>query len=162
MISTDLILIIALPIVGIALCIFAGVKILSGRTTQYQRKMLMTANESEFHDRLKDALPDEQIYPQIPILALLEPKSRAGSQAYQKAFREISNRRVDWVVETDLSKIVIELDDRTHDAKQDARRDEILNSCGYRVIRYESRAKPSIEKIRTDVLGLQNTSGALG
>jgi very-short-patch-repair endonuclease len=42
---------------------------------------------------------------------------------------------------------VIELDDRSHDAKRDAKRDQILKSCGYRVLRFQSKKRPEPEQI---------------
>ncbi len=112
----------------------------------------MTPNEAEFHQRLTRALgPGQELFPQIPILALLEPQDRRGTTAFRKAFGRVSNRRVDWIVSDRGRTTVVELDDRTHDAGKDRERDRILASCGYRVIRYDSRQKPSVDRIRTDL-----------
>lgn len=119
---------------------------------RYRARPLMTDNEREFHARLTRALRAEAaLYPQVPILALLEPVARPRSTAFRNAFRAISNRRVDWVVEHGTEVTVIELDDRTHDPRADARRDALLARCGYRVLRYQSRSKPGIDEIRRDL-----------
>lgn len=125
---------------------------LRGRRPRFRARPLMTDNEREFHARLTRALRAEAaLYPQVPILALLEPAAKPRSAAFRSAFRAISNRRVDWVVEHGREITVIELDDRTHDRRADARRDALLSRCGYRVLRYQSRAKPGIDEIRRDL-----------
>ena len=40
------------------------------------------------------------------------------------AFKRISNTRVDWVIVEDMEVLaIVELDDRSHDARKDAQRD---------------------------------------
>jgi Protein of unknown function (DUF2726) len=116
---------------------------------RFRRQPIMTPNEIEFHRRLMKAFPTCQVWPQIPILALLRPDARQNSRRFWKGFRMISNARVDWVIAYDLDVIaIIELDDRTHDARKDARRDRILNSCGYRVLRFDSKNRLDPQQIR--------------
>ncbi len=122
------------------------------RRARYRRQPIMTANEREFYHRLLKALPDCEIWPQVPILALLRPEAKEGTRVFWMAFRQISNMRVDWVIAQDLEVLaVIELDDRSHDAKRDARRDQILKSCGYRVIRFQSNRRPDPQEIHDAV-----------
>ncbi|EIM28602.1 DUF559 domain-containing protein [Microvirga lotononidis] len=55
------------------------------------------------------------------------------------------------LLEPDLDQrpiAVVELDDSTHDPARDRKRDAILNSCGYRVIRFEFCQKPTVSQIR--------------
>lgn len=114
----------------------------------------MTANAREFYWRLLTAFPGCQILPQVPILALLRPDLKEGSRAFRRAFRMISNARVDWVVVENLEVLaIIELDDRTHDARTDAKRDQILVSCGYWVVRFDTKHRPMPEQIRRAVTG---------
>ena len=47
---------------------------------------------------------------------------------------------------------MIELDDRTHNAGKDAKRDEMLECAGYRTVRWKSKAKPDAEAIRAALL----------
>ena len=42
---------------------------------------------------------------------------------------------------------VVELDDRTHNAERDAKRDTMLLSAGYRTLRFPSKRKPSEAEI---------------
>jgi len=122
------------------------------RRPRYRRQPIMTANEREFYQRLITACPDCQIWPQVPILALLRPDAKEGTRAFWMAFRKISNTRVDWVVVRDMEVLaVIELDDRSHDARKDAQRDQILKSCGYRVIRFNANRRPDPQQIHEAV-----------
>ncbi|MGO4389098.1 DUF2726 domain-containing protein [Microvirga sp. 2YAF29] len=118
------------------------------RRPRFKRCTVMTANEREFYQRILKACPDCEIWPQVPLLALVRPEGREGSRAFWTAFRQISNTRVDWVIAQDTEVLaVIELDDRSHDAKRDARRDDILKGCGYRVLRFQSKNRPEPQQI---------------
>jgi len=122
------------------------------RRVRYRRASIMTANEREFYQRLLQALPDCEIWPQVPLLALVRPDAREGSRTFWVAFKQISNARVDWVIARDMEVIaLIELDDRSHDAKRDAKRDQILKSCGYRVLRFQSKKRPDPDQIHEAV-----------
>ncbi len=111
----------------------------------YRRASVMTANEWEFHQRILAALPQgAEAWPQVPFLSLLQPLS---GETYGAAKAKITNKRLDWVIALDgEGRIAIELDDASHDTKRDAdrERDEILRGCGYTVVRFESRSKPTI------------------
>lgn len=122
------------------------------RKPRYRRSTIMTENEREFYGRLLAACPDCQIWPQVPILALVRPEAKEGTRAFWLAFRMISNTRVDWVIARDMEVLaIVELDDRTHDARKDARRDQVLKSCGYRVIRFSSKNRPDPQQIHEAV-----------
>jgi len=138
---------------GIALLVLAFLAALVWvRRVRYRRSSVMTANEREFHQRLLQALPDCEIWPQVPLLALVRPDAREGSRTFWVAFKQISNTRVDWVIARDMEVVaLIELDDRTHDARRDAKRDQILKSCGYRVLRFQSNKRPSPGQIHDAV-----------
>ena len=140
---------------GIALLGIAFVLVLVWtRRPRYRRHSIMTENEREFYDRLIAACPDCQIWPQVPILALVRPDAKEGSRAFWMAFKKISNTRVDWVIVRDMEVLaIVELDDRSHDARRDIQRDKVLKSCGYRVIRFNSGRRPDPRQINEAVLG---------
>lgn len=118
------------------------------RKPRYRRATIMTENEREFYERLLAACPGCQIWPQVPILALVRPDAKEGSRAFWMAFKRISNTRVDWAIVKDLEVLaIVELDDRSHDARKDAQRDRILKSCGYRVVRFNSSRRPHPRQI---------------
>lgn len=145
-----------LPMLGTCFLLLVVVAIFAHRYAfrpSFKRKHLLTENEREFHRRLVAALPDLEIWPQVPIFALIEPESRQGSARWRRGLRLISNRRVDWVIATRGNPIlVIELDDKTHNPKADKKRDQILASCDFHVLRYKSNLKPSADEIRRDVM----------
>jgi hypothetical protein len=125
------------------------------RKPRYRRATIMTDNEREFYGRLLAACPNCQIWPQVPILALVRPDAKEGSRAFWLAFKRISNTRVDWVVVQDMEVVaIIELDDRSHDARKDAQRDRILKSCGYRVVRFSSSRRPDPRQIHEAIFAI--------
>jgi hypothetical protein len=124
------------------------------RKPRYRRQPVMTSNEREFYQRLLAAFPDCEIWPQVPILALVRPDAKEGTRAFWLAFRRISNTRVDWVIARDTEVLaIIELDDRSHDARKDAQRDQVLKACGYRVYRFNSNRRPDPHQIQEAVFG---------
>jgi hypothetical protein len=126
------------------------------RKPRYRRHTIMTDNERELYRRLLAACPDCQIWPQVPILALVRPDAKEGSRAFWTAFRRISNTRVDWAIVRDMDVLaIVELDDRSHDARKDAERDRILRSCGYRVVRFNSSRRPNPRQIHEAVFNAE-------
>jgi hypothetical protein len=144
-------------LVGCALLVVMLVLILVWtRKPRYRRHTIMTDNEMEFYGRLLAACPDCQIWPQVPILALVRPDAKEGSRAFWTAFRRISNTRVDWAIVRDMDVLaIVELDDRSHDARKDAERDRILRSCGYRVVRFNSSRRPNPRQIHEAVFNAE-------
>lgn len=124
-------------------------------TRRYAARPVMTENEREFFGRLTAAHRGGYVFPQVSMGALLEP--RAKGRAGLGTFRRISQKRVDYAVhDGDLSLIcVVELDDRTHDARKDIERDQLLRSAGIQTLRWDSRPRPSVAEIRIRLLQLQ-------
>ena len=137
---------------GLLLALMLVLVLVRSRKPRYRRQLVMTANEREFYGRLVAACPDCQIWPQVSILALVRPDAKTGTRAFWLAFRAISNTRVDWVIALNMEVLaIVELDDRSHDPRKDARRDQVLTSCGYRVIRFASHRRPTPQQIREAV-----------
>jgi hypothetical protein len=118
----------------------------------YRQCEILTPNEAEFFGRLRAALPDHYVFPQVAMSAIIAPKGYAGSR--QAAFNQIARKRVDFVIYTDRLQLVVlvELDDRTHDARRDAKRDAMTRSAGIRTIRFSSSRRPSVAEIRAAIL----------
>lgn len=127
-----------------------------GDEPSFRAKALLTPNELEFLARLESAVPDLRFCPQVAMGALLEPAvPRSNAKAYYRLRGMFSQKIVDFVAvsrETNQVVAIIELDDRTHDAGKDARRDELLKSAGYRTVRWSSKAKPDAQTIRATLI----------
>lgn len=124
------------------------------RAGTYKAGKLMTENEREFFARLVVALPEHYIFPQVAMGALIVPASTNKSIAHADRLR-VAQQRVDFVVcdRAGNVTVVIELDDRTHQAGKDRRRDERLNQAAIRTVRFQSKNKPDAQAIREAVLG---------
>jgi hypothetical protein len=124
---------------------------------KYKAKKLMTANELEFFDRLIQALPEYYVFPQVSFGAILQadmpdPKQQHGARL------TFAQKMADYVIFDKKQNIVaiVELDDRTHNKQQDDKRDAMLKMAGYKILRYESKNKPSVEVIRNHFIKESN------
>jgi hypothetical protein len=122
---------------------------------KFKAKALLTANELEFLGRLEAAAPELRFFPQVAMGALLDPAvPRSDRKAYYRLRGMFSQKIVDFVAQRRADGqivAIIELDDRTHDADKDARRDEMLRSAGYRTVRWNSKTKPDAAAIRAQL-----------
>jgi very-short-patch-repair endonuclease len=118
--------------------------------SQIRRKPLLTPNETEFFHRLQRALPAYHVFPQVPSAALLTVDRELSGKARWSIRNRFDRKIADFVVCERLSlKVIaiIELDDRTHDAKADRQRDAITKAAGYQTFRFQSKQKPSEAEI---------------
>lgn len=117
--------------------------------SRIQKKPLLTRNEAEFFHRLQRALPAYHVFPQVPFAALLTVDNKLSRKARWSIRARFDRKIADFVVcERGSLQVVaiIELDDRTHDAKADQRRDAITKA-GYQTFRFQSKKKPSEAEI---------------
>lgn len=123
----------------------------------FAAKPLLTENEIEFYGRLKKALPDFAIFPQVALRAFVKPAASAGSKRYWRESGLLGAKHCDFLIcDPNTLKIVtiIELDDRTHNATKDASRDAMTRAAGYPTLRFQSRSKPEVSEIRKTVCSL--------
>jgi hypothetical protein len=127
----------------------------TGEAAKFKQKLLLSANELEFLARLEAAMPEFRFHAQVSMGALIEPGvPRTNPKAYFRLRGMFSQKIVDFVAQSRESGsvvAVIELDDRTHDSEKDSKRDAMLASAGYRIIRWQSKTKPDIAKIRAEL-----------
>jgi hypothetical protein len=127
--------------------------ILRGRNpwlSRVRRKPLLTANEAEFFHRLQRALPGFHVFPQVSFAAFLTDDGQLSRNAQWTLRAKFDRKIADFVIcERGTLRVmaVVELDDRTHDARADRQRDAITRAAGYQTIRYQSRQKPSESEI---------------
>lgn len=151
--------VIAVGVVILAVVIKA--KLVGGGRRQearFKARQLLTANEMEFLSRLEASAPELRFFSQVAMGALIEPAvPRSDRNAYSRHRNMFSQKIVDYVAQSRVDGrivAVIELDDRTHNPDKDSRRDEMLESAGYRVVRWVSKAKPDAAAIRAALLTL--------
>lgn len=119
---------------------------------QYKAKALLTKNEQEFTTRLIEALPGHHVFTQVSMGALLQPEVgyRDNKSEFYRVRGTFAQKIVDYVIcdkEYNV-KAIVELDDKTHNEGNDAKRDSMLAEAGYKIIRWHSKNKPSIEQIQ--------------
>lgn len=138
-------------------------RLLAGLTADLAQKQPLTANESEFYYRLKRALPDYEVLAQVAFSAFVKTGLPETDPQFWEEFDKYSRKTADFVVCRPKSfdpVAVIELDDRTHDAAKDARRDALLAKAGIKVLRWDSRNKPSQAAVAKAVANLTRPSRA--
>lgn len=137
----------ALAILGLALVVFR-----SGKSwlAHIQRKPLLTANEKEFFFRLQKALPAYRVFPQVAFGAFMTDDGRLSQNARWSVRSRFDRKIADFVIcERGSFRIValVELDDSTHVAAADRKRDALTRAAGYQTIRFQSRQKPTLAEI---------------
>lgn len=115
-----------------------------------QRKPLLTPNEAEFFHRLQRALPAFQICPQVSFAAFITDDGRLSRNARWSLRARFDRKIADYVIcERGSLQVValVELDDSTHVASADRKRDALTKAAGYQTLRFQSRQKPSESEI---------------
>lgn len=144
-----------LNVAGVAVLIVLAVALLlvRGRKSwlaRIQRKSLLTSNETEFFHRLMRALPSYWVFPQVSFAAFLTDDGKLARNARWSLRARFDRKIADFVVcERGSLKIValIELDDSTHSASADRKRDALTKAAGYQTLRFQSRQKPTEAEI---------------
>jgi len=121
------------------------------RSQPYRQRPLATANEVGFFHLLCRALPDHVIFAQTAMGALIATRDD-GNGPPSRGLRNTFDRKiVDFcIARRDTLEVLalVELDDRSHSANRDAKRDAITVAAGYRTLRCSSRSKPDAQQIR--------------
>ena len=145
-------------LVALALLVSLRIRRSKSLTSDVSMKEFLSANELEFLSRLETAVPEYRFHAQVAMGALLQPTVTAAVNRsdHFKVRGTFSQKIVDFAAQnrqTGELIAIIELDDRTHDPRKDAIRDQMLRSAGYRIIRWNARTKPAIEEIREQLMG---------
>lgn len=134
----------------------------------YAPASLMNAAESAFLYHLRGALPEFEVFPQVPLTAFVRiDRNRAGDDIFTNGYRwqnRINQQRVDFLVchQADMTPLaVIELDDPSQD-NEDARRRERnkarnLQLAGIPLLRWRIESLPDLGEIRRE-LGLEQSA----
>ena len=125
---------------------------------RFSRKAFLTDSEVRVLSFLEAALPDYRIMAQVAMGALLSAAETDRRRAHSTRNR-FAQKIVDFVVVSrDTAEVIalIELDDRTHAAARDAKRDAMTAAAGYRTIRIPNRPRPTATSVEAAVAGLRN------
>lgn len=141
-------LVIVVAVIAAVAIVVLAIKGKGGKNRRYKAKPILTDNEREFFTRLVNALPQYRVLPQVSFGALLVPA--VSGKDYNATRATFSQKIADFVVCDAAMQVIaiVELDDRTHNADKDAKRDAMLEDAGYVVVRFQSRHKPDAAKIR--------------
>jgi very-short-patch-repair endonuclease len=147
----------------LAIVVLLAVKFLTsgkGRKAEYSfiGCPLLSENQIRFYRVLQMAVPNDLVFPQIGMAALVQPRYAVADFRFKAAFRTISQKRIDFVVCNRNSmevRCLVELDDSTHDARRDQARDAITVQAGYRTVRVRTRRRYDIDGLRNRVLDIQ-------
>ncbi len=113
---------------------------------------ILTENELRFFRQLQKIAADMYVCPQVGFGALLEPAYGKSDHRYEWARLTVAQKRIDFVIcnPNDLAvRCIVELDDRTHTAASDKRRDEITSGAGYRTIRIRTGRSFDFSELKT-------------
>ncbi|WP_148640236.1 DUF2726 domain-containing protein [Aureimonas sp. AU20] len=146
-------------IAGVALVlVYAVLAALLKPKAKLERRPLLTKAELELLTILRALLPRHHVNCQVSMGALLKPRAGLSRKAYSLSRNKVSQKVVDFVVMDPASgevDAVIELDDRSHDARKDAARDKLLTQGRYQVIRIPSRPRPTREIVAQRLMELR-------
>lgn len=124
---------------------FAAIFFKGSNVTKYRLRTFLTKNEKDCFKHLQRIFPEYHICPQVSMGALLEPlakmssanaKERSNSAVHRN---QISSKVIDFVMlDKNLEPaFIIELDDNTHNSKQDKDHDRDVNifKAGLKTVR---------------------------
>ena len=111
---------------------------------------VMTGNELTLYWRLKDALPNHVVIPQLPLAAFIRVTTKKNPYAY---FNRFDRLRADFAISDRGGRIlaVVEVDGRSHDSPKQQQRDrtksEVLTKAGIHLHRVNSKQLPEASEI---------------
>jgi len=121
------------------------------RSFRFRERAVLTGGELEFFFRLRDALPECVICPQVAVAALIEPTG-AGPLRH-KALASIGGKRVGYAVFDESMQLlaVVEYDHHGRRKRSDVLRDAWFASAGVRTIRFHAKHLPNEGMIKSRI-----------
>lgn len=118
---------------------------------RYRKKALLSGCELEFFHRLRQALPECVVFPQVGLAALIEPAGIGPGR--QTALALLATRRAGYAVFDEQMQLllIIELDHSSRRQRADVAMDRYLAEAGLRTVRFSSKQLPSDVRIRGSV-----------
>jgi hypothetical protein len=127
------------------------------RPFRFRERAVLTGGELEFFFRLRDALPECMICPQVAVAALIEPAGTGSSR--QKALASISGKRVGYAVFDENMQLlaVVEYDHQGRRKRSDVLRDAWFANAGVRTVRFHAKHLPSEGTIKSRIFARTDT-----
>jgi hypothetical protein len=133
------------------------------RTLYLRPKAFLTKRELIALPMVEAALPGCRIHAQVSMGALIQPDASRKGREYWRVRGYYAQKIVDFVAQDrSTGKVValIELDDRSHSAERDSRRDAMTAAAGYLTIRIGA-GRPTYLSVKHTIhtaLGLNRTA----
>lgn len=106
-------------------------------------KRMMSANEINLYEKLKEFLPNYTIFSQVAFSAFMTSKDYSARSTFNRKFADFA------ILDSNYEIIcLVELDDNSHRNKKDKdkNRDDLCMSVGYPVVRFPSQ--PNMNQIQ--------------
>ena len=126
------------------------------RRHRIERKRLLTPTAVRFWHLLVAAVPDYAVFSQVAMGAMLKPVSKLSHSDWWSNYGRYSQKIVDFVVvdlQTAEVAAVVELDDRSHNADNDAARDALMACGGYDIVRISVNDRFDARSLRARLFG---------
>lgn len=121
------------------------------------KRKLMTKNERELYERIKEHIPEVLIFAQVQLSQIVFHPQQGSKEAFYWNNR-INRMSVDLLItNTSFETLaVIELDDPSHKRedrkKQDQKKNKVLKDANIKVIRIPTGSNPSMDALRRILL----------
>ena len=128
-------------------------------------KRFLTDREAAMLVALENALPRCRIHAQVAMGALLKAPPRLIGKSHPADRNAFSQKIVDFVAQdraTGAIVALIEVDDWSHNAQRDSKRDAMTAHAGYKTIRIGRSVQPRIHEVRAAISPLFHSPSAQG
>lgn len=122
-----------------------------GRPPTPVAKRFLTDRELAMLAVIERILPAHRIHAQVAMGALLQVPRQLGRKVSLADRNSFSQKIVDFVVqnrETGAIVALVEVDDYSHNAATDGKRDAMTSRAGYTTIRIAGKTKPTLANVR--------------
>lgn len=120
-------------------------------------KRFMTPRELAMLDILERCLPEYRFHAQVAMGALLKAPPRLIGKSHPADRNAFSQKIIDFVAQDRVTGAIvalIEVDDASHNAQRDSRRDAMTSHAGYRTIRIGRAVQPRVHEVRVAIAPL--------
>ena len=128
-------------------------------------KRFMTPRELAMLDILERCLPEYRFHAQVAMGAVLKAPPRLIGKSHPADRNAFSQKIIDFVAQdraTGAIVALIEIDDASHNAARDSRRDAMTFHAGYRTIRIGRAVQPMVHEVRAAVAPLFQSQALQG